>query len=104
VKIQNQKKRKKKDKNTHPLSVTSNSDSYPRLRHESPGVVVSRPTLPLEASRSTASFYPIPHELQGTKKKKKPTTAQKQKQNKTAPPKRKEFFFFPETRISSGAC
>jgi hypothetical protein len=104
VKIQNQKKRKKKDKNTHPLSVTSNSDSYPRLRHESPGVVVSRPTLPLEASRSTASFYSIPHELQGTKEKKKPTTAQKQKQNKTAPPKRKEFFFFPETRISSGAC
>jgi hypothetical protein len=69
---------------------------------KSPGVVVSRPTLPLEASRSTASFYSIPHELQGTKeKKKKPTTAQKQKQN--SPPKEKNFFF-PETRISSGAC
>jgi hypothetical protein len=48
---------------------------------KSPGVVVSRPTLPLEASRSTASFYSIPHELQCTKTKTK------------QPPQRKEFFF-----------
>jgi hypothetical protein len=90
------KKAQKKDKNTYPLSVTSNSDSYPRLRHESPGVVVSRPTLPLEASRSAAAFYSIPHLLQGTKEEKKPTTAEKQKQNKRAPPQEKKNKFLKQ--------
>jgi hypothetical protein len=60
---------------------------------KSPGVVVSRPTLPLEASRSTASFYSIPHELQGTKEKKKKPTKTKTKTKTKQPPQRKEFFF-----------